>query len=291
MRKVGIVTDSHSGILPAEAEKLQIAVLPMPFYCGEESYYEGVSITREEFMEKLNADEKVSTSQANPQELMDLWRKELETYEELVYIPLSSGLSGSCSTAQAMAMDEEFENRVFVVDNGKIAILLHCAVLDALALAEQGLSGKEIRDLLEKERDKGGFYIAVETLENLKRGGRISAASAAIGTALNIKPVLKCETGLLYSHKKCRGMKKARKEMLEAMKQDMETTLKEYIERGEFQLLAATSADEETTEGWLEEIRSWFPDMEILCEPLTMGISCHTGAGALGVGYVCKAAK
>ncbi len=291
MRKVGIVTDSHSGILPAEAEKLQIAVLPMPFYCGEDSYYEGVSITREEFMKKLIADEKVSTSQANPQELMDLWRKELEKYEELVYIPLSSGLSGSCSTAQAMAMDEEFENRVFVVDNGKIAILLHCAVLDALALAEQGLSGKEIRDILEKERDKGGFYIAVETLENLKRGGRISAASAAIGTALNIKPVLKCETGLLYSHKKCRGMKKARKEMLEAMKQDMETTLKEYIERSEFQLLAATSADEETTEGWLEEIRSCFPGMEILCEPLTMGISCHTGAGALGVGYVCKAVK
>ena len=291
MRKVGIVTDSHSGILPEEAERLQIAVLPMPFYCGEESYLEGVSITREVFMEKLKADEKVSTSQANPQDLMDLWREELKKYEELVYIPLSSGLSGSCSTAQAMAMDEEFENRVFVVDNGKIAILMHCAVLDAWRLAEEGLSAGEIRDILEKEREKGGFYLAVENLENLKRGGRISAATAAIGTALNIKPVLKCETGLLYSHKKCRGMKKARKEMLEAMKQDMETVLKEYIDRGEFQLLAATSADEETTQGWLDEIKTWFPDMEILCEPLTMGICCHTGAGALGVGYVCKVQK
>jgi len=288
MRKIGVITDSHSGITQEEAKELGIAVLPMPFYCGEESFYEGVSITREQFFNKLNSGCDVSTSQGNPAEIMNLWREELEKYEEVLFIPLSSGLSGACQTAMIFAQEEEFEGKVFVVDNCRISVPMYQSVRDALELIEEGYSAKEIKEILEKEKDKMSIYITVETLEFLKKGGRISASSAAIGTALNIKPILKCESESLFAYKKCRGMKKAKKEMLDAMKHDMEVTFKEYTDRGEFYLMAATSADEETTKEWVKEIEEYFPGMDVICAPLTLGISCHTGEGALGIGCSCK---
>lgn len=288
MRKIGVVTDSHSGITQETAKELGIAVLPMPFYCGDESFYEGVSITREQFFDKLNSGCNVSTSQGNPAEIMNLWRKELEKYEQLLFIPLSSGLSGACQTAMMLAQEDEFDGKVFVVDNCRISVPMYQSVLDALELIEEGFSAEEVKSILEKEKDKMSIYIAVETLEFLKKGGRISASSAAIGTALNIKPILKCETESLFAYKKSRGMKKAKKEMLEAMKQDVEVTFKEYVDRGEFHLMAATSADEETTAAWVEEIKEYFPGMEVTSAPLTLGISCHTGEGALGIGCSCR---
>ena len=288
MRKIGVITDSHSGITQEEAKKLGIAVLPMPFYCGEESFYEGVSITRDEFFDKLNHGCDVSTSQGNPAEIMNLWREELEKYEEVLFIPLSSGLSGACQTAMMFAQEEEFEGKVFVVDNCRISVPMYRSVLDALELIEEGFSAAQIKTILEKEKDKMSIYITVETLEFLKKGGRISASSAAIGTALNIKPILKCESESLFAYKKCRGMKKAKKEMLDAMKHDMEVTFKEYTDRGEFYLMAATSADEETTAAWVEEIKEYFPGMDVISAPLTLGISCHTGEGALGIGCSCR---
>ena len=288
MRKIGVITDSHSGITQEEAKKLGIAVLPMPFYCGEESFYEGVSITRDEFFDKLNHGCDVSTSQGNPAEIMNLWREELEKYEEVLFIPLSSGLSGACQTAMMFAQEEEFEGKVFVVDNCRISVPMYRSVLDALELIEEGFSAAQIKTILEKEKDKMSIYITVETLEFLKKGGRISASSAAIGTALNIKPILKCESESLFAYKKCRGMKKAKKEMLDAMKHDMEVTFKEYTDRGEFYLMAATSADEETTATWVEEIKEYFPGMDVISAPLTLGISCHTGEGALGIGCSCR---
>ena len=288
MRKIGVITDSHSGITQEEAKELQIAVLPMPFHCGDESFYEGVSITREQFFDKLNSGATVSTSQGNPVEIMNLWRTELEKYEQVLFIPLSSGLSGACQTAMMLAQEDEFEGKVFVVDNCRISVPMRRSVLDALELIEEGFSAEEVKKILEKERDKMSIYITVETLEFLKKGGRISASSAAIGTALNIKPILKCETESLFAYKKSRGMKKARKEMLEAMKQDMEVTFKEYTDRGEFYLMAATSADEATTVAWVEEIKEYFPGMEVVSAPLTLGISCHTGEGALAIGCSCR---
>ena len=212
MRKIGVVTDSHSGITQETAKELGIAVLPMPFYCGDESFYEGVSITREQFFDKLNSGCNVSTSQGNPAEIMNLWRKELEKYEQLLFIPLSSGLSGACQTAMMLAQEDEFDGKVFVVDNCRISVPMYQSVLDALELIEEGFSAEEVKSILEKEKDKMSIYIAVETLEFLKKGGRISASSAAIGTALNIKPILKCETESLFAYKKSRGMKKAKKE-------------------------------------------------------------------------------
>lgn len=288
MRKIGVITDSYSGITKEEAERLGIAVLPMPFYCGEESFYEGVSITRDEFFDKLNSGSKVSTSQASPADVMQIWRDELEKYEQVIFMPLSSGLSGACQSAMMLSQEEEFEGRVFVVDNCRISVPMYRSVLDAIELVEEGFSAKEVKEILEREKEKMSIYIAVETLEFLKKGGRISASSAAIGTALNIKPILKCETETLFAYKKCRGMKKARKELLEAMKHDLEVTFKEYSDRNEVYLMAATSADAETTNGWVEEIKAFFPGMDVICAPLTLGISCHTGEGALGIGCSCR---
>lgn len=288
MKKVGVATDSHSGILPDRAVRLGVRVLPMPFYVEEECYYEGVSITREQFFEYLKEDKKVSTSQPSPDSVMEFWREGLKEYEQIVYIPMSSGLSGSCYTAMALAQDEEFEGKVFVADNGRVATPLHRSILDALELAEEGYDAAKIKEILEGERENMSIYIAVETLENLKKGGRITPTAAALGTLLNIKPILRVGLGVLDSYKKSRGMKKAKAEMIEAMKHDLETTFREYYENGEIYLMAATSADEQTTQEWVEEIKAAFPGMEVMCDYLTLGISCHTGEGALGIGCSCR---
>ena len=288
MKKVGIATDSHSGILLDKAVELGVRVLPMPFYVEEECYYEGVSITREQFFEYLRADKKVSTSQPSPDSVMEFWREGLKEYEQILYIPMSSGLSGSCYTAMALAQDEEFEGKVFVVDNGRIATPLHRSIRDALEMADEGLEAPQIKEILETYKENMSIYIAVESLDNLKKGGRISPTTAAIGTLLNVKPILKLGTEVLDTYKKSRGMKKARKEMIDAVKQDFQTNFREYYEKGEVYLLAASSADEETTQDWLAEIQEAFPGMEVMCDNLTLGISCHTGEGALGIGCSCR---
>lgn len=288
MQKVAIVTDSHSGISQEEAKKLGIYVLPMPFYIEEECFYEDVTITREHFFKELAEGKTVSTSQPSPGEVMKLWKELLTKYETLLYLPISSGLSGSYETAQMLSGDEEFENRVFVVNHGRVASPLRRTILDTLELVSEGYTALQIRDILEGERDKVSIYIAVETLEYLKKGGRISATTAAVGTLLNIKPVLQLDVGMLESFSKCRGMKKARKEMLAAIKTDMETRYKEFYEKGEVYLLAASSANEETTQEWLAEIRSEFPGMDVLFDYLPLAICCHTGEGALAVGCSCR---
>ena len=288
MQKIGVVTDSHGGISIQEAEKLGIKVLPMPFYFGDDCYFEGVSITRQEFFERLRAGETVSTSQPSPEAVMDIWRESLKEFETILYMPISSGLSGSCGTAKMLAMDEEFEGKVFVVDNGRVSTPMHRSLLDALELIEEGYETKQIQEILEQSRDKMAIYIAVETLEYLKKGGRVTPATAALGTLLNIKPVLKFDVGVLETYKKCRGMKKARREMLEAMKQEFETRFKEYYDKNEIYLLAASSADAVTTQEWIDEIKEFFPGMDVLCDDLSMGLSCHIGEGGLGIGCSCR---
>lgn len=288
MKSIGILTDSHSGISPETAIELGIRVLPMPFYFEEECFFEEVSITRAEFFERMNAGQRVSTSQPSPEAVMEFWREGLVAYEKLLYIPMSSGLSGSYNTAKMLTQDEEFEGRVLVVDSGRIATPLHRMVLDAMELVEEGYSAEQILDILEASRQDMAIFIAVETLEHLKNGGRITPATAALGTLLNIKPILKLDVGVLETFRKCRGMKKARREMLEAMKNELETTFAEAYAKGEVHLLAASSADEATTKEWVEEIKAYFPDMEVQCENLSLGISCHVGEGGLGIGCSCK---
>lgn len=288
MKKIGVVTDSHSGITQEEAKHLGIYVLPMPFYFGEECYYEDVSLTREEFFRRLQAGEKVSTSQPAPTEVMEFWDKALTEYEQILYIPISSGLSGSCATAMAMAQDEPYEGKVFVVDNGRVSTPFHRSVLDALELIEEGYSANEIKEKLEEAKENMVIYVAVQTLENLKRGGRISATTALLGTMLNIKPVLKFDVGTLDMYKKCRGFAKAKKEMILAMKNDLHTTFREWYEKGEVYLLAASSATAEITKEWIAEIKEAFPELEVMCDDLSLGVSCHIGAGGLGIGCSCR---
>lgn len=288
MKTVGIMTDSHSGIRQEEAQRLGIMVLPMPFYMNDECYFEDVNLTQAEFFEKLKGPVTVSTSQPSPDSVMKMWDQALQVYDELVYIPISSGLSGSCSTATMLAQEEAYEGRVYVVDNGRVSAPLHRSVLDALELAKDGCSASEIKGILEEYREKTVVYVAVETLEYLKKGGRVSAASAMLGGLLNIKPILKFDVGMLDVYQKCRGFAKAKRAMLDAMHHDLETVFAKEYEAGEVYLLAATSADQETTQAWLEDIRSAFPGMEILCDPLSLGVSCHIGPGGLGIGCSCR---
>lgn len=287
-RSVGIITDSHSGISQEEAKQLGILVLPMPFYIDGQCYYEDVTLSREEFFEKLDSGADITTSQPSPADVMKLWDQGLAQFQEIVYMPISSGLSGSCATAAAMAQEEPYAGRVFVADHGRVSTPLHRLVLDTKDLIREGYSGAQIKDMLEGSREDVEIYIGVDTLEHLKRGGRITPAAALLGTVLNIKPVLKLDVGVLDSYKKCRGFLKAKKIMLEAMEHDMNTRFAKAKERGDLYLLAASSASKEETGQWVEEIRNTFSGMEVMCDYLSLGVSCHTGQGALGIGCCVK---
>lgn len=287
MRKTGIVTDSHSGITREEAQQKGIRVIPMPFYMDEHCYYEGIDLTREEFFTKIRESKAVSTSQPSPQTVLEAWDEALKEYEQVLYIPISSGLSGSCSTAMALAQDEPYKGRVFVVDNGRVATLLHQSILDAEAMLARGYDAAKVKFLLEKARDRMVIYIGVDTLEYLKRGGRISASTQLIGNLLNIRPILKFDVGILDTYKNCRGLLKAKHAMIEAMRHDLETTFVEEWRAGRVHLLAATSAGEQETNQWIEEIQRAFPGMEIMCDELSLGVSCHIGPGGLGIGCSC----
>ena len=288
MRKVGIITDSHSGIRQQEAQEKGIIVVPMPFYFGDKCLYEDISITREEFYKKLDSGIGVSTSQPAPADVINIWDKALEEYDEIVYLPISSGLSGSCSVAYAMSRESKYENRVFVVDSGRVSTPLHCAVLDALRLAEEGHSGAAIRDAIEAAKETTSIYIGVDTLEHLKRGGRITPAVAMLGGVLNIKPILKLDVGTLDAYKTCRGFGKAKKLMLEALKNDFETRFSECYQNKNIYLISASSASEEETKQWVAEIEEAFPGYEVVSDELSLGVCCHTGRGALAVGFACK---
>lgn len=288
MNRIGILTDSHSSISQSEARILGIRVLPMPFYIGDNCYYEDITISRDDFFERLNTEEHMTTSQPSPAEVMDFWDNALKDYDQIIYMPISSGLSNSCSTAMALALEDKYENRVFVVDNGRVSTPLHRSILDALEMVNEGYSAAEIKRMLEEAREEMVIYISVETLAYLKKGGRITAATASLGTLLNIKPILKLDVGKLDSFQKCRGLKKARKIMLDAIRHDLDHRFAEASANGEVYLLAASSASREETEEWIQEIKEAFPGMDILCDNLSLGVSCHTGPGALGIGLSCR---
>ncbi|CDA29437.1 DegV family protein [uncultured Eubacterium sp.] len=285
MKKTGILTDSHSGITQEEAKKLGIYVLPMPFYINDQCHYEGKDISREEFIELLKNDENVSTSQPSPEAVMNLWDEILKEYEELVYIPISSGLSGSCSTAMAMAQNDDYEGKVFVVDNGRVSTPMKQSVLDAIELLNEGCSAKEIKNRLEDAKGKMGIFVAVDDLKYLKKGGRISSSVALVGGMLKVKPILKFDIGTLDSFKNCRGLIKAKTVMIEEVKRIVTTDYAEDFEKGNVHILAASSADEEETKKWVNEIQEAFPGIKVLWDYLPMGITCHIGPGGLGIGY------
>lgn len=281
MRKIAIVTDSNSGITQDEGRKLGISVLPMPFYINEVMYLEGVTLSQEEFYERLKKDEPISTSQPNPGEVCGLWDTLLKEYNEIVHIPMSSGLSASCETAMGLARD--YDGKVQVVDNQRISVTQKQSVMDALTLVQAGKSAAEIREILEAERRESSIYITLETLKYLKKGGRITPAAAAIGTVLNLKPVLQIQGDKLDAYSKVRGKKQAKRVMLKAMKEDFDSRFAEYAKRGEMCLEMAYTGNQEEAEGFKKEVQEMFPDYEIQMDPLSLSVACHIGHGALAV--------
>ena len=280
-KKIAIITDSNSGITQKEAQQLGITVLAMPFYIDEQLFLEDITLTQEEFYKRLAEDANISTSQPSPADVMETWEKLLEEYDEIVHIPMSSGLSNSCQTAFVLA--REFHDRVQVVDNQRISVTQRQSVLDAMELAKAGKDAVQIKEILEKEAGESSIYITLETLKYLKKGGRITPAAAALGTVLNLKPVLQIQGDKLDSFSKARGKKQAKRTMLQAMKADLEGRFKEYVDRDLICLQAAYTGNEEEAMEWKKELENQFPRMPVYMAPLSLSVACHIGQGALAV--------
>lgn len=282
MSSVAIITDSNSGISQAEGKELGIYVIPMPCLVDGKLYYENVDITKEQFYHFMESDADLTTSQPSPGDVMDLWDKLLIEYDEIVHIPMSSGLSASCSTAMGLAQD--YDGKVQVVNNQRISVTMQQSVMDAKHLAATGKSAAQIKEILEKEALESSIYLVVDTLKYLKKGGRITPAAALLGSALNLKPLLQIQGEKLDAYKKVRGMKAAKKNMLDAMKKDVEGRFADYVAKGQLKLHVAYTTDEETAKQWMEEVQNAFPDLTITrMDPLSFSITCHTGPGVLAI--------
>lgn len=282
MGNVAIVTDSNSGISQAEGKELGIYVIPMPFLVDGKLYFEDVDMNKEQFYHFLENDADLSTSQPSPGDVMDLWDKLLKEYDEIVHIPMSSGLSASCSTAMGLARD--YDGKVQVVDNQRISVTMQQSVMDAKHLVAAGKSAAQIKEILEKEALESSIYLMVDTLKYLKKGGRITPAAALLGSALNLKPILQIQGDKLDAYKKVRGVKAAQKNMLEAMKKDVEGRFSDYVTKGQLKLHVAYTTDEETAKQWKEEVQNMFPDIAITrMDPLSFSVTCHTGPGVLAI--------
>lgn len=277
MGKIAVVTDSNSGITQKEAKALGVHVIPMPFYIDGQLFLEDITLTQEAFYEKLANDCEISTSQPAPGEVIELWDKLLEEYDEIVHIPMSSGLSSTCETA--IMLSQDYDGKVEVVNNQRISVTQKTSVMDALELAEKGKSAAEIKQILEAEKLESSIYITVDTLKYLKKGGRITPAAAAIGTVLNLKPVLQIQGEKLDAFAKVRGWKQAKKTMLDAMEKD----LLHRFGGKKMSLLAAYTCSTEEAETWKEELEDRFPDYTVEMNPLSLSVACHIGPGALAV--------
>lgn len=287
MPEIAIMTDSNCGIMPSEESTYGIHVLPMPVIIDGETYYEGIDFTLDEFYEKQASGTAITTSQPSPGDVTAMWDKLLSTHDKIVFIPMSSGLSNTCQTALLLSANEPYKDRVFVVDNHRISVTQALSVLDAKILAEQGKKAQEIKEILESEALNATIYIAVDTLEHLKKGGRITPAAAAIGSVLRLKPVLTIQGDKLDSYAKTRGMKSAFHLMLEALKKDIGTRLAPFKEQGCLKIgLANTQMATEKLDAFKAELQEAFPDLELVYFPLTSSIGTHVGPGALGIGAV-----
>ena len=277
MQSTAIVTDTNSSILPPDAAALGVHVIPMPFSVDGVSHLEGISCSSETFFQALRDGAEVSTSQPSPGVILRLWEALLREHESVLHFPMSSGLSGSCQTARALA--QEYPGRVFVVDNRRISLTLEQSIRDARMLLAAGRSAAQVREILEREALSSSIYLSVNTLEYLKRSGRVTPAAAAMAAVLNLKPVLQIQGGKLDSFRKARGMVQARKLMLEALRRD----LKDRFGGKDMAVFAAYSGSQSQGLDWLEEVRAAFPNREIRLAALPISICCHVGDGTLAV--------
>lgn len=284
MSKVAIVTDSNSGITQKQAEELGIFVLPMPFMIGEDEYFEDINLSQEEFYEKLTGGDNICTSQPSLDQVGELWKKVLKDYDEIVHIPMSSGLSGSCESAYMLSQKKEYSGRVHVVDNQRISVTQRQSVLDASNLAKQGKSASEIADILVREKMQSSIYIMLDTLYYLKKGGRITPAAAAIGTLLKLKPVLQIQGEKLDAFAKARTSNIGKEIMKNAIKNDIDNRfggLDNCIDNVYLEIAYTKNID--TALAFRDDVLKEFPGFDIVVNPLSLSVSCHIGPGALAL--------
>lgn len=280
MSRVAVVSDSNSGIAQQEAKELGVYILPMPFFVNNETFFEDVDLTQEEFYNRLKEGCEISTSMPSIASVTELWDELLKEYDEIVHIPMSSGLSSSYETAAMLALD--YDGKVFVVNNQRISVTQRQSVLDAKALAEKGYQASAIKEILEREKFESSIYIMVDTLAYLKKGGRITPAAAALGTLLRLKPVLQIQGEKLDAFAKARTVKQAKSLMIDAMKNDL-TNRFDDPEGKNMYLEMAYTHDLEAAEEFKKEVQAAFPGSEIIMNPLSLSVSCHIGPGALAV--------
>lgn len=281
MSKIAIITDSNSGVTQTQAEQLGIHVIPMPFRINDEDYFEDINLTQEQFYQKLAEDANVSTSQPSPDSLMTMWDKVLEDNDQIIYIPMSSGLSSSCQSA-IMIAQEEYEGKVFVVDNQRISVTQRQSALDAKAMADAGLSAEAIVDKLMATKFESSIYIMLDTLHYLKKGGRITPAAAALGTLLRLKPVLQIQGEKLDAFAKARTSNQGKNIMINAIKADIENRFGGF-EAKDYWISCAYTKDIDAANNWKKEVQEAFPDTDIHMDPLSLSVACHIGPGALAV--------
>lgn len=287
MSKIVVVTDSNSGITQAQAKELGIHVLPMPFMIDGETYYEEITLSRSEFYQKLANNADISTSQPSPESVLKLWDELLSEYDEIVHIPMSSGLSGSCQTAAMLAQD--YDGRVHVVNNQRISITQKRSTFDALELVKSGKSGSEIKEILEQDKFNSSIYIMIDTLYYLKKGGRITPAAAALGTLLKLKPVLQIQGEKLDAFAKARTVNQAKSIMINAIKSDIEKRFGGLSADNQMYLAIAHTQNEEAANILKEELEEQFPDYPVFAvDPLSLSVSCHIGPGSLAIACMKK---
>ncbi len=280
MSRVAIMTDSNSGITQAEAKEMGITVIPMPFYIDEKMFYEDIDLTQEQFYEKLKSDCEIKTSMPLVGNVTDTWDELLKEYDEIVYIPMSSGLSSSCATA--IMLSEDYDGKVQVIDNQRISVTQRQSVLDAMELAAGGKNAAEIKQILMDAKFDSSIYIMLDTLYYLKKGGRITPAAAALGTLLKLKPVLQIQGEKLDAFAKARTSKQGKNIMIETMKKDFAERFHDPDGRN-MHLEIAYTYDRDAAEAFKAEVQEAFPDNEIVMNPLSLSVSCHIGPGALAI--------
>lgn len=286
--KTAIVTDSNSGITQSMAKEMGVYVVPMPVLIDGEQYFEDISLTQEQFYEKLKSDAQVSTSQPSAYDVGELWSKLLKEYDKIIHIPMSSGLSETCHTLTHLA-ETEYSGKVYVIDNQRISITMRQSVEDAQNMLADGKTAEEVRDFLMQTKMQSSIYIMVDTLKYLKKGGRLTPAVAAIGTLLKIKPVLQIQGEKLDQYAKVRKIADAKTTMINAIRHDFETRFKELRSAGKMTLAVAHTQNFEEAEIFRDEIKEAFPDVEFTyIDHLSLSVSCHIGPGALAVAATVK---
>ena len=286
--KTAIITDSNSGITQNEAKELGVFVVPMPFLIDGEQYFEDISLTQEEFYEKLKSDAQVSTSQPSAFDVGELWTEVLKDYDKIIHIPMSSGLSQTCATLTNLA-ETEFAGKVYVIDNQRISVSQRQSVMDAIAMVKDGKSAEEIRDFLMETKMQSSIYIMVATLRYLKKGGRLTPAVAAIGTLLKIKPVLQIQGFKLDQYAKVRKLAEAKKTMINALTKDFDERFADLRKAGKMTIAIAHTENVDEAKIFAEELKAAFPDVEFtFINSLSLSVACHIGPGALACAAIIK---